>query len=167
MVRTHSSGAGPRATGRESWKGCGVWVVGVAWEGIFFGELQFDGLTVVKRALEETAGQGPGEGACPGLQAPRRGSQRRKSPERRGQRTGPAPREGGCSWREKRTQGQPRCCHRSGQRGAQKSCGAWTSPPWQPSRPMDPLVPRSLFHRLCCYKLSPVLFGKTVLFCTG
>ena len=113
-------------------------MVGEAWEGIFFGELQFDGLTGVKRALEETAGQGPGEGACPGLQAPRRGSQRRKSPGRRGQRTGPAPREGGYSWREKRTQGQPRCCHRSGQRGAQKSCGAGHPHPGSPPIPWTP-----------------------------
>ena len=140
-------------------------MVGMAWEGIFFGELQFDGLTGVKRALEETAGQGPGEGACPGLQAPRRGSQRRKSPERRGQRTGPAPREGGYSWREKRTQGQPRCCHRSGQRGAQKSCGLdiptlAALPSHGPPRP-EVLVPSSLLLKALS---SPVWEDSVVLY---
>lgn len=31
----------------------------------------------------------------------------------------------------------------------------------------DPHVLRSFFHHLSCYKLFPVLFGKTVLFHTG
>lgn len=81
VVGTRSSGAGTGATGRERWTGCGVWVVVVAWEAIFFWELQFEWPhRGQERALEETAGQGSGEGVCPGLQAPRGGSQRRKSP---------------------------------------------------------------------------------------
>lgn len=161
MVGTRSSGQAPGH--RMSWTGCGVWVVVVAWEAIFFWELQFEWLTGVKRALERQLVRGVWGSVCPGLQAPRGGAKKEEEPKR-GEGRGPAlpPGKRGYGQREKRAQGPPRCCQRSGQRGAQKGPNGASPPSSLPARQTP--MPRSLFHRLSCYKLSPVLFGKTVLF---
>lgn len=77
----------------------------MAWEGIFFGELQFDGLTGVKREpWRRQLVRGLGKERDLGSRHHGEGARGGRAQKRRGQRTGPAPREGGCSRREKRAQ---------------------------------------------------------------
>lgn len=145
--------------------GSGWWL----WPGkpSFSGSYSLNGLTGVKREpWRRQLVRGLGKACALGSRHHGEGARGGRAQERRGQRTSPAPREEGYGQREKRAQGPPRCCQRSGQRGAQRSFGAGRPHPGSPPAPSDPHVPRSLFHRLSCYKLSPVLFGKTVLFRT-
>lgn len=122
----------------------------VAWEAIFFWELQFEWPhRGQERALEETTGQGSGEGVCPGLQAPRGGSQRRKSPREERAEDQPCP-QGRGVWPE-REEGPGPAQVLSEVRAAwgPEELRGWTSPPWQPSCPIRPLcaevlVPSSL-----------------------
>ena len=102
----------------------------VAWEAIFFWELQFEWPhRGQERALEETAGQGSGEGVCPGLQAPRGGSQRRKSPREERAEDQPCP-QGRGVWPE-REEGPGPAQVLSEVRAAwgPEELRGWTSPP--------------------------------------
>lgn len=118
----------------------------VDWEGILFGEMQFEWTHRSRTSPGGTvqAGQlfrGPREGAHPhGLQASRGGSCRRGEVQSEGSLQpswGLAPPTAtcGCGWKEKGAQARPDAVRGWGAERPRGDAGCWTRPPGSPPVP--------------------------------